>query len=110
MADEQKARNVRLDLNAETFQKTWLELDKSERDRVTETLRKLRQLTWDQVYRDPGLKWEKVSSVKPPHVGEREGRIPSRFARGSPVRRRQRSPLSAKLMMRVPATMKWSST
>ena len=66
MADEQKARNVRLDLNAETFQKTWLELDKSERDRVTDTLRKLRQLTWDQVYRDPGLKWEKVSSVKPP--------------------------------------------
>ena len=30
------------------------------------TLRKLIQLTWDQVYRDQGLKWEKVSSVKPP--------------------------------------------
>ena len=66
MADEQKARNVRLDLNAETFQKTWLQLDKSERDRVTDTLQKVRQLTWDQFYRDQGLKWEKVSSVKPP--------------------------------------------
>ncbi len=66
MADEQKARNVRLDLNAQTFQKTWLQLDKSERDRVTDTLRKLMQLTWDQLYRDQGLKWEKVSSVKPP--------------------------------------------
>src|SRR5258707_14724836 len=66
MADEQKARNVPLDLNAETFHKTWLGVDKSERERVTDTLRKLRQLTWDQVYRDPGLKWEKVSSVKPP--------------------------------------------
>jgi len=66
MADEQEARKVRLDLNGEIFQKTWLQLDKSERDRVTDTLRKLLQLTWDQVYRDAGLKWEKVSSIKPP--------------------------------------------
>lgn len=66
MADDQKARNVQLDLNNEVFQENWLELDKSERERVTDTLRKLRQLTWDQVYRDQGLKWEKVSSVKPP--------------------------------------------
>ena len=66
MADEQQARKVRLDLNGEIFQKTWLQLDKSERDRVTDTLRKLMQLTWDQLYRDQGLKWEKVSSVKPP--------------------------------------------
>lgn len=30
------------------------------------TLRKLRQITWAQVYRDAGLKWEKIDSVKPP--------------------------------------------
>jgi len=66
MADEQQARKVRLDLNGEIFQKTWLQLDKSERDRVTDTLKKLLRLTWDQVYRDAGLKWEKVSSIKPP--------------------------------------------
>lgn len=66
MADDQNARRLQLDLNNEVFQKTWLELDKSERDRVTDTLRKLRQLTWDQLYRDQGLKWEKVSSVKAP--------------------------------------------
>jgi hypothetical protein len=66
MSDAQKARNVQLDLNNEVFQKNWLDLDKSERDRFTDTLRKLRQLTWDQIYRDQGLKWEKVASVKPP--------------------------------------------
>ncbi len=66
MSDAQKARNVQLDLNNEVFQKNWLDLDKSERDRVTDTLRKLRQLTWDRIYRDQGLKWEKVASVKPP--------------------------------------------
>jgi hypothetical protein len=68
MADEEKAKKVQLDLNNEVFQENWLSLEKSERERVTDTLRKIRQLTWDQVYRDPGLKWEKVTSVKPQGV------------------------------------------
>jgi len=66
MAHEANPGNVQLDLNNEIFQSSWLGLEKSERERVTDTLRKIRQLTWDQVYRDPGLKWEKVTSVKPP--------------------------------------------
>lgn len=66
MADAPDEENVRLDLNNEVFQKHWLALDKQERNRVTDTLKKLRQLTWSQVYRDAGLKWEKVISVKPP--------------------------------------------
>src|SRR5712691_11781375 len=66
MADAEQARKLQLDLNNEVFQENWLTLDKSERNRVTDTLRKLRQLTWDQLYRDQGLKWEKVVSVKPP--------------------------------------------
>jgi hypothetical protein len=66
MADEASARKVQLDLNNEAFQENRLGLEKSERERVTDTFRKIRQLTWDQVYRDPGLKWEKITSVKPP--------------------------------------------
>ena len=66
MAGAPSERSVQLDLNNEVFQETWLALDKPERDRVTDTLKKLRQLDWDQVYRDQGLKWEKVSSVVPP--------------------------------------------
>ena len=65
MADANDA-NVRLELNSEVFQRNWLGLDKQERNRVTDTLRKLRQMTWSQAYRDAGLKWEKVASVKPP--------------------------------------------
>lgn len=57
---------VVLDLNNPAFQESWLNLDKTERDRVTNTLVKVRQLTWDQVYRDQGLKWEKIASIKPP--------------------------------------------
>ena len=66
MPDAQSVKNAQLDLNNEVFQENWLDLDKSERDRVTDTLGKIRQLTWDQVYRDQGLKWEKVTSVRPP--------------------------------------------
>lgn len=66
MADTEQARRVQLDLNSEVFQENWLALDKAESSRVINTLRKLRQLTWDQLYRDQGLKWEKVVSVKPP--------------------------------------------
>ena len=48
---------VRLDL---------LTLQKQERHAALDTLNKLRQLTWNQLYRDQGLKWEKIISIKPP--------------------------------------------
>ena len=67
MADAQNDKNVQLDLNNPVFQENWLSLDKPERSRVTDTLKKLRQLTWSQVYRDQGLKWEKVASINPPN-------------------------------------------
>lgn len=66
MADAPDDRNVQLDPNNPVFQENWLSLDKPERSRVTDTLKKLRQITWHQVYRDQGLKWEKVTSIDPP--------------------------------------------
>jgi len=57
---------VRLDLNNPVFQENLLTLQKSERHAALDTLNKLRQMTWNQVYRDGGLKWEKIISVKPP--------------------------------------------
>ena len=66
MSENPNEKRVRLDLNNEVFQNTLLELDKTESTRVLNTLRKLRQMTWAQVYRDSDLKWEKIESVKPP--------------------------------------------
>ena len=66
MSENRNEKRVRLDLNNEVFQENLLSLDKTESARVLNTLRKLRQMTWAQVYRDAGLKWEKVDSVKPP--------------------------------------------
>ena len=57
---------VRLDLNNPVFQQNLLTLQKQERHAALDTLKKLRQLTWNQVYRDQGLKWEKIISIKPP--------------------------------------------
>ena len=58
--------SVRLDLNNPVFQENLLTLQKTERHAALDTLNKIRQLSWNQVYRDQGLKWEKITSVKPP--------------------------------------------
>ena len=56
---------VRLDLNNPIFQQHLLGLQKAERHAALETLKKISQLTWNQVHRDAGLRWEKIASVKP---------------------------------------------
>ena len=65
MAKASSTALVRLDLNNPVFQGNLLTLQKPERQAALDTLNKIRQLTWDQVYRDNGLKWEKISSVAP---------------------------------------------
>jgi hypothetical protein len=66
MVNNPQSQPVKLDLNNPEFQKSWLALDKTERNSVLDTFKKLLKLDWDQVYRDQGLKWEKITSVKPP--------------------------------------------
>jgi hypothetical protein len=57
---------ARLDLNNPVFQENLFTLQKPEQHAALGTLNKIRQLTWNQVYLDSGLKWEKIVSVKPP--------------------------------------------
>ena len=57
---------VRLDLNNPVFQEHLFHLQKPDRHAAVDSLKKIRQLTWAQLYRDNGLKWEKIVSVKPP--------------------------------------------
>ena len=66
MASSESIDNVLLDLNNPTFQETLFGLQKSERLAALDTLKKIRQLNWAQLYRDNGLKWEKIVSVRPP--------------------------------------------
>ena len=50
------------DLNQTKFQMDLLELEKAELVAFFKTLRKLKQLSWQEVYTDNGLKWEAVKS------------------------------------------------
>lgn len=61
---------VRLDLNNPVLQEALFSLQKSDQLAVLSTLRKLSPLTWNQVYRDQGLKWEAILSRTGPK-GER---------------------------------------
>ncbi len=65
MANADADALIRLDLNNPVFQENLLSLQKPERHAALDTLNKIRQITWNQLYRDNGLKWEKIVSVKP---------------------------------------------
>ena len=66
MAKANQGALIRLDLNNPVFQKNLLALQKTERHAALDTLNKIRHLSWNLLYRDKGLRWEKVVSVKPP--------------------------------------------
>ena len=66
MTSSETADKVLLDLNNPVFQANLFCLQKLERHAALDTLNKIRQLTWPQVYRDRGLNWEKIVSVRPP--------------------------------------------
>ncbi len=57
---------VRLDLNNPVFQEQLLSLQKNERHAALDTLNKIRNLSWNQLVRDQGIKWEKITSIKLP--------------------------------------------
>jgi hypothetical protein len=54
---------VLLDLNFPPFQDDLLALDGNEVRLILKTLRKVRALDWEAVYRDPGLKWEQIKGA-----------------------------------------------
>ena len=59
MASSESSDRVLLDLNNPMFQAHLFGLQKAERHVALDTLSKIRQLTWAQLYRDNGIKWEK---------------------------------------------------
>lgn len=66
MAKNDQDKLVRLDLNNPVFQENLFMLQKPERHAALDSLNKIRQMTCNQAYRDSGIKYEKIISVKPP--------------------------------------------
>ncbi|NCO74201.1 MAG: hypothetical protein GW856_02920 [Cyanobacteria bacterium] len=55
---------VLIDLNNPIFQKHLFNLSKSDLVAVFKTLKKISNLTWEQLYQDQGLKWEMIKNKK----------------------------------------------
>ena len=62
-------KRVRLDLNNPVFLRNLFDLSKEQQRQVLTTLRKLFEMTWDQVYADGGLNWEAIVSQVGPNGG-----------------------------------------
>ncbi len=60
-------KRVRLDLNDPLFLAGWFALPPNESSRVLDMLRKIAQLSWEQLYADRGIRWEAVKSRVGPH-------------------------------------------
>ena len=55
---------ILLDMNQEEFQNEFFSLEKNEQRALLNTLRKIRELTWKQLYCDKGIRWELIRSNK----------------------------------------------
>jgi hypothetical protein len=58
---------VLLDLNSPVFQRDLFSLEKSGQLALLATLKRIRAMSWQQVYKDAGLKWEAIHSRPGPH-------------------------------------------
>ncbi len=57
------ADRVRLDLNFPLFQEALFDLDVPEVKKIFKTLKKLSGVSWNELFRDHGLKWEEIRSA-----------------------------------------------
>ncbi|MEI6415484.1 MAG: hypothetical protein WCP34_14660 [Pseudomonadota bacterium] len=54
---------VLIDLNLPALQDDLFELDGNEYRQVAKVLKKIKAMTWDEIYHDHGLKWEVVKNT-----------------------------------------------
>jgi hypothetical protein len=64
-AGKERPALVRLDLNSPEFQAQFFALERTTLVQVVEFLARLRKMAWIDVYRSPGLKWEKIGRTAP---------------------------------------------
>jgi hypothetical protein len=58
---------IRLDLNSPEFQDVFFRLETAELKAVVGSLRRLRELDWNTLYRHTGFKWEAVRHIRTPN-------------------------------------------
>jgi hypothetical protein len=58
---------VRLDLNSPEFQDVFFRLAADDLKQVVASLRRLRELPWNGLYRHTGFRWEAIEHLKAPN-------------------------------------------
>lgn len=53
-------KRVLLDLNSPGFQKRWLLLERDDAEELRMSLKKIIDMSWQQVYQSKGFNWEKI--------------------------------------------------
>ena len=59
--------SVLLDLNNPEFLNVFLRLESAELHQVAAALHRIQRLSWSEIYKAPGLKWEAMKHVSAPH-------------------------------------------
>ena len=62
----QNEKPVQLDLHSPQFQERWVDLEGDVQERAIAAFEKITQLTWNAVYQDKGLRWERIQSIPAP--------------------------------------------
>ena len=58
---------IRLDLNSPEFQDIFFRLQVEDLKQVVASLRRLRELDWNSLYRHTGFRWEAIEHLKAPN-------------------------------------------
>ena len=58
---------IRLDLNSPEFLDVFFRLEAAELKQVINSLRRLRELAWNELYRHTGFRWEAIEHLKAPN-------------------------------------------
>ena len=57
---------IRLDLNSPAFQDVFFRLELDDLKQVVASLRRLRELEWNSLYRHTGFRWEAIEHLRAP--------------------------------------------
>ena len=66
---------IRLDVNSPAFQDVFFGLDIDELKQVVASLRRLRELDWNGLYRHTGFRWEAIEHFKLPTLPGGSARV-----------------------------------
>lgn len=64
------SNRIRLDLNGPEFQEVLFALQADELKQVVASLRRLRELDWNSLYRHTGFRWEAIEHLRAPNGGK----------------------------------------